>query len=357
VQVGEARVKLIDPRMVLAKGYEGGRLSWVKVKHVVASGDDDPRTKQGTEEQYTVYRIGGWERYRKVKAGDQVTEELIADGSYEFYETNDMQAQCLPIFHVRFPFPTYVAHYLARKAIAIFNLDSARVTYLGEATVTHLIESGDPMAFESHRDDMSAGETHHQFAPGTDAKYIAPPSDPAQLASEVLKDKRETLFISAYQQYGNAAAETTATEIRQQARAGIEAFLSLFSSTGEEAQNRATMLLEQVYFPIEPDRWGGAKVELSRQFVPADPDAQDLAMRETFFGPTAVPVDAETLLSAAVRLIERRGFEVQEAQRASLRSIFDAYVSKRDGLSPRIGAASSRLQELAQSLTGNGAVN
>jgi hypothetical protein len=89
----------------------------------------------------------------------------------------------------------------------------------------------------------------------------------------------------------------------------------------------------------------------------ADPDAQDLAMRETFFGPTAVPVDAETLLSAAVRLIERRGFEVKEAQRASLRSIFDAYVAKRDGLSPRIGAASSRLQELAQSLTGNGVTN
>ena len=43
---------------------------------------------------------------------------------------------------------------------------------------------------------------------------------------------------------------------------------------------------------------------------PADPAALDAALVATFFGPTAVLVDAETLTAAAARLIERQGFEV-----------------------------------------------
>lgn len=352
VAVGEARVKLIDPHMVLAKGYEDGRLSWVKVRHEVTVGDDDPRSKQEVQEQYTIYRLDGWERYRKTKAGNDMVDELMEDGTYDFYETTDMVSRCLPIFLVKFPFPTYVAHYLARKAVALFNKENVLDTFVDEGTTTNLIEEGDPVAYESHKEDMLAGENHHLFGNGSKAYYIAPPDGPARLSLDVIKDKREVLFISAYQQYANAAAQTTATEIRQDARAGIEAFLSLFSTTLEEAQNRATFLIEQVYFPDQPDLWGGAKVELSREFVPMDQGAQDMALRDMFFGPAAVALDAETLTAAAVRLAERQGFEVTDEQRAAIRSIYDAYVQKRDGVGPRVAESRQRLSELAGTLLG-----
>jgi hypothetical protein len=352
IVTGEARIKLIDPAHVLARGYEGGRMVWAKVKHVVVTGDDDPRQEQKEEEQYTLYTLEGWQRYRKVKAGDKTAEELIGEGSYEFYETNDRQARCLPLFLVKFPFPTYIAHYLARKAVVIFNHESVRDTFLTEGTTVHLIEYGDPMQYESHRDDMNAGETHHQFSPASKAEYIAPPDGPARLTSDVLEDKRKNLYISAYQTYADAASQATATEIRQDARGGIEAFLSLFSASVEEAQNRATVLLEQIYFPTTPDLWGGAKVELSTDFVPADPTALDAALVATFFGPAAVPVDAETLTAAAARIIERKGFQITPEQRAALRAIYDAYVSKRDGSGPRIAENRARLNEMAATLIG-----
>jgi hypothetical protein len=352
VQIGEAKITIIDPRMVTSKS-PGARPSWVKVKHQVITGGDDPRSPQTPEDQYTVYELTGWTRYRKTKGG----EEIIGQGEYEFYTTRDREELTLPIFAVRLPFPAYVAHYIARKAIALFNLESMRDTFLGESTTTHLIEEGDPMVYEMHKDDMAAGDVHHNFAPGQKAYYIAPPDGPARLASDVITDKRQNLFISAYQQYGNAAAETTATEIRQQARAGIEAFLSLFSASLEEAQNRATFLLEQVYFPDQPDTWGGAMVELSREFVPADPNAEAMALREMFFGPAAVPVDAVTLTAAAVRLIERKGFEVTDEQREALRSIYDALVTRRDGNRPRLAETAGRINDLVASFNGSGAGN
>lgn len=350
-QIGEARIKLIDPLMVLSKGYKDGRLSWVKVKHVEIEGDDGPETKQEERELYTVYTLDGWQRYEKAK-GKAGVPVLIDEGFYDFYETNERQARCLPIFLVRFPFPAYVAHYLARKAIVIFNQESQRDSFLGEATTVTEVDEADPMVFEAHQSDRRAGESAMNVEAGKKIYYIAPPEGPARLATDVLEDKRKNLFISAYQQYADAAAQTTATEIRQDARAGIEAFLSLFSASVEEAQNRATFLLEQVYFPDSPDLWGGAKVELSRDFVPADPAAQDNALRDMFFGPSPLPASSEMLQAVAVRLYEGQGFELTEDERTMLRATVDAYTRRRDGLRPGLENRANQLQGLLTQFNG-----
>ena len=55
----EARIKLITPDMVLAKGD-----GWMKVKHSVMTGTDDPSKEQEMVDQYTIYHMEGWTRYQ-----------------------------------------------------------------------------------------------------------------------------------------------------------------------------------------------------------------------------------------------------------------------------------------------------
>jgi len=347
----EARIVLIDPRMVLAKAPDG---SWMKVKHEVPVGGDSPQDKQEVEEQYTVYSLDGWTRYRKVKSGRNIAEEIIGEGTYEFYRTKRRVFKRIPIYLVKLPFEVYVAHYLARKVVVIFNQESCRDTFLGEGTTTHLVEDGDPMVYEAHKDDISAGETHHNVDPASKMYYIAPPDGPARLATDVLKDKRENLAIAAFQQYGNAAKQATATEIRQEARSGIEAFLRLYVSSMDEAENTALFLLEQVYFPNEPEKWGQAYVERSKKFAALDPISLVNMVTDLAFGPNALPLTSDMLLSVIRFVWENHlGFSLDAEQEAALLTTVEAHIENKQGTRPGL----TRIREAVTNLRGLDATN
>lgn len=331
--VADAAVNLIDPRMVMAKGQEHGRYTWMKVRHEVIEGGGDPKEPQEVVERWTVYTLDGWARYRKVKQGGEVIEEVEDEGQYEFYEDKARTLKRLPIFLVRLPFEVYLTHYAARKVVALFNLESQRDTYLGEGTTTHFVDESSPALAEEHRDDMEAGETFHNFDPGTKAYYIHPPEGPARLASETIDDKRKDLFVSMFQQYGNAAREVTATQIRQEARAGIESFLNLLSTSVDEAENQVLWLLEQIYFPDDPSKWGIARVERSTNFVPESMDAMVEMVMNTVFAGKEMPITPEIVYDAAKFVwTQQLGFGLEDEE--TLRAAADAYVTQRSGARP-----------------------
>ena len=84
-----------------------------------------------------------------------------------------MKQRRLPIFLVRLPFPVYIAHYLARKVVVLFNLDSCIDTFVLEGTTTVLVDDADVMTHEALKDDLLAEEKHVNL--DGKAYYIAPP--------------------------------------------------------------------------------------------------------------------------------------------------------------------------------------
>ena len=277
-KITDARVKLISPDQVLAKDASGGAPSWMKVRHTASSGARWDEEEEMVD-YYTVYHLEGWERYRMGEKGVAIMED---EGEYEFYTDRTKEQRRLPIFLVKLPFKTYIAHYLARKSISIFNQESQRDSFIANADI-HFVDEGNPVEFEARKDDILAGETHHNVAKGTKAYYISPPSAPAELATAVIDKKRKSLWESAYQQYGDAAKESTATEIKQEARSGIEAFLRQLVTTWDEAENQTVFLLEQIYFPDDPSRWGAHKIERSKKFAVLDSNQFVSMMVNTVF--------------------------------------------------------------------------
>ena len=83
--------------------------------------------------------------------------------------------------------------------------------------------------------------------------------------------------------------QTTATEIRYKSKSSIEAFLNLFVTTIEDTENTCLFLLEQVYFPDQPSRWGKARVTRSKKFQVLDPTEMLRLMLEIVFGATPIP--------------------------------------------------------------------
>ena len=327
----EARIKLIEPYMVLAKDNSPGLPSWMKVKHRSSTGGVDWTTQQEPIDYYTVYHHDGWQRFRKSESG--TGEVLVAEGSYEFYTDKDRAQRCLPIFLVKLPFEAYIAHYLARKSITIFNQESQRDKYIAEADV-HLVDEGAPVEFEARKDDIAAGETHHNVERGTKAYYISPPSDPANLATEVIDKKRQMLWESAYQMYGDAAKESTATEIRQEARSGIEAFLRQLVTTFDEAENQVAFLLEQIYFPNDTSKWGAHKIERSKKFSILDPVQFASMVMEIAFGANSLPMTDEMVKTVTKFIWEKHlGFVLGEKEEAELDKAVKQFLDDKLGTS------------------------
>jgi len=142
----EASIKLITPDMVLAKDQSPGLPSWIKVKHRMEVSGADWTTKSEQKDYYTIYSLDGWERY--CLSDDGKSEVLVASSTYKFYTNKEKEQERLPIFLVKLPFPYYIAHYLAKKSISIFNQESQRDSYIGNADI-HFVDEGAPAEFES----------------------------------------------------------------------------------------------------------------------------------------------------------------------------------------------------------------
>ena len=352
-------IHIIDPIAVDNWGEENGRKVWVKVRHKVMENDNTPEGDQKVVEKRTVYTLDGWKRYRKIKGADG--KEAWADdtdgnepaqGTYAFYETSDRTKRILPIFQVRMPFDMYLGYMLARKSVVLLNKESERDHLVRYGSLVTRVDESSPMVYDEHKTQQREGEFTQNFEAGSKLYFAAPPMQPAIENREIIREKRENFFRTAYQQFNDQAAQATATQIRQSSRAGIESLLSLISATLDEAETQALFLLEQITFPDKPNLWGQAYAERSTDFLAADEDARDAMLREMYFGPSPLPASPEMLLNIAAHLYERRGFELTEEQRTVLQSHVDAFVQKRDGVGPRVAESRQRLSELAGTLLG-----
>jgi hypothetical protein len=265
--VGEASIHLIDPQSVV-DWYPNTNPTEVLVKEEAdmrgSIMDTDAKRNQDT---YILYTVDGWTRY----IDDEGVPTAIDSGEYEFYKTKDRQERILPIFPVELPMPRPIGYLLAIKQNHIYNAKSIRDFSIRNTSFSWLKIVADDKQFQGIMSNIKDGFRVLRQDPdvsGAGHEYVAPPSDHLQEAGNVLQKNREAFANSAFKSYGDAARQATATEIRQESRSGIEAFLNLLVTSLDEFENKCLFLLEQIYFPETPSNWGQAYVERSKDFAP-----------------------------------------------------------------------------------------
>jgi len=340
----EPSIHFIDPQKVPRFGTKNGRKTWVMVSHKEMEGGEEPDSDQKIVEKRTIYHLDGWKRYRKEKdenGRDEWTDDFagdqLAEGSYEFYETKEKKRKTLPIFCVQIPMDQYLAYLLAVKSMRLMGKESERDHLVRYASLITKVDESSPAVYEEHKMQQREGEYTHNYDPGSKLYFASPPMDPAKENREIIKEKRENFFRVAYQQLNDQAAQVTATQIRQQSRGGVEAYLSLVSTTLDEAENKALFLREQIEFPGKPDMWGHAMAQRSTDFLPADPDEKDKMLREMYFSADAIPATENMLLDAAKELHERRFGELDEEETELLRTEVRSFLDARGGVTRRLG--------------------
>lgn len=265
---GEASIHILDPTTVV-DWYPNHSPTQVLVKEKAdmrtSIVDKDADRERDT---YILYTLDGWTRYIEVEGNPQEIE----NGSYEFWETAERERRTLPIFPVELPMPRDIGYLLAIKQNHIYNSTSIRDFSVRNTSFAWLKLVANKEQYEQIIEEIKNGFRVLRQDPDARGNhdYVSPSNDHLQEAGKILDKKREFFNEAAFKAYGDAAKQATATEIRQESRSGVEAFLNLLVTTLDEFENRCLFLLEQVYFPNSPGQWGQASVERSKDFTPKD---------------------------------------------------------------------------------------
>lgn len=265
----EARIVLIEPERVQNWVEEDGQPVEVRVTELVDV-RSDVRDKRDPQEQHVVYTLDGWERWIK---DDKEQPLLVEEGAYEFYATTARIRRTLPLVRVRLPLARHVGWLIAKKCQAIFNMESSRDFKLWASNFIRLcIDST-----ADYQEILAKLREGFSVLKGTGHKYISPDPATVTVATEVIEKKIRDFRQMAMREYGDAARERTATEIRQEFRAGVEAFLALLKTALDEAERNVLWRLEQVYYPEQPSRWGEAFVNRTDTFLPEHTSSSERA--------------------------------------------------------------------------------
>ena len=319
--LSEAKVKVINPQSVV-NWYpdDNPREVLVKEKRDVR---DSLLKAPDQRDVYTLYELDGWRRfYMDEDSQGNAVEVELDSGSYEYYASSRRDQRTLPIFSVEIPMPRFVGYLLALKQNHIFNFKSSRDAGAQNISYALLKLVGDEKQTSAIAKQLEKGSNYITQHPdvGGSHEYVAPPSDHLKAVGEILEKDVEHFYMNAFKEYGDAAAQKTATEIRLESQTGIEAFLSLLVSSLDEFENRCLHLLNQVYFPDRPDVWGDAFVKRSTNFQPKDEEQAIQNMKNQFFGErNPVPATAEQKAEIVKKILESNGVEVEdtgELQRA-----------------------------------------
>lgn len=282
---------------------------------VIVKEDDDSQAtldaKPGTTERRIVYRREGWERWERPASGQWAR---TGEGLYKYESPSG--APALPIFCVKLPLGRNVGWLLAKKANAIFNRESSRDNIINLANHPRLNVVGDDTSYDRVVDQLQRGANALQVKPGDSPHgYIAPSSEPATIATEVIKEKVEGFFLMAMREYGDSAAQRTATEVRQDVAQGVGAFLSLVAAAMDAAENGAIWRVAQTERPGLAAAQVPARVERSEDFAVVDPEAAIDKLRERIFGKDApVPAGNTARVEAARQILAYLGIEADEAE-------------------------------------------
>lgn len=319
--LSEAKVKVINPQSVV-NWYPDENPREVLVKEQRDIRDsllNEPQEK----DVYTLYTLNGWRRFWVDEDKDGNAQEIELDSdTYEYYASSEQDQRVLPIFSVEIPMPRFVGYLLALKQNHIFNFKSSRDAGAQNISYAILKLVGDKKQTDAIAKQLERGSNYiTQFKDANgDHDYLAPPSDHLDAVADILEKDVEHFYVNAFKEYGDAAAQRTATEIRLESQTGIEAFLSLLVSSLDEFENRCLHLLNQVYFPDRPEVWGDAFVKRSTNFQPKDEEEALNRMKNQFFGErNPVPATPQQKAEIVKKILEANGVEVEdtdELQRA-----------------------------------------
>lgn len=314
-------VKIIQPEQVTDwQNDTNGRMIWAKVvTHRYVR--DSKHSLAKKQKQAYLYTMDGWELYENDSNGKPT---VIDSGEYTYYDRTGQRT--LPIFRIELPLRRNVGYYLARKNNAIFNMESSRDNILRLANFPKLIIVGKDDEFNAIASKLSEGSNAMQLNPehSKEHKFIAPPSESAQISSEVLKEKIRDFYDTAFQAYADAAREKTATEIRQDIAEGIGAYLTLLKSAVDEFENTALFLTEQANFPNQQNKWGEAMVIRTNDFAQVDIDAKMKELKTNFFGSDTLPATEQSTVYVLERLYDYYGIEYDSDE---LTSAVQQYIS------------------------------
>lgn len=326
--IAEPSIRILPPQCVPDASHDdAGRPVWYKVK----TSTEIPRTPREPakeENRYLIFDVEGIETWRETENGlaEQIGKRFYGgpDNPGFRYLDRDMRTPILPIFEVSIPLRAHLGYIMAKKANAIFNQENSNDFLHWISSFPKLmadVRSADGTFDKKQWDQITKSlKEGANVLPGKDNKYDAPPTGPAEIKEKYLKRKVDAFFTTFFQAYGDAASERTATEIRQDFRAGVEAFLILLGTTMDEAENGALWRLEQVSFPGRMDLWGGAFVERSTNFQPVDINQRLESLVGRYMPNGRVPLDEETAHEIQVKALESDGIAIGEDRKKKLRA-------------------------------------
>jgi len=299
--VGDARFKVIDPECVINWYEQNGRLTWVLVKERIDMRDsykDDPDL--GTA--FVEYLPDGWRRFR---IDDKGNEHDLGSGSYSFFSSVEKKNHILPIFRSQIPLPRNPGYLWAKKANAIQNFES-RLDF-AHMTITFAllqVATGDQDDFMSFLQDFKKGMNVLNIDPNSsrDHKFLQQDSSFFDASEARLGKKIKDFYKNMFKDYGDAAAQRTAQEIRLESKSGIEAYLSLLVGAIDEFENEALWRISQVYFPKQTKVWGDAHVERTADFAPDNIDKVLSGLQNRYLGGKPVPLPPEGLAQVIKRI-------------------------------------------------------
>lgn len=300
-------VRIISPLSVVNWYESGGRMSQVLVMYLVdtrTSVADPPSHRY----EYQLYGIDGWARYAKVKNGNSETVVEIDSGSYSYVDRNGKPV--LPIFRVDLPLTRDVGYIAAKSYNATWNAVSLRDFVIRSANSPFMVSGGNDEEFNSIGDSIEEGARLLQEGENANTRFIAPSSEPANVATTTINDDIVELYTAMSRDYGDSAVEKTATEVRQNVGTGIGAFLNLLKTTIDEAETKAIHLISQQQGYTGDAAFEGF-VQRTDDFKPFDVDAEIDRLTTRYWGPTGtVPVGVEGEVEVAARINEWNGLPV-----------------------------------------------
>jgi hypothetical protein len=225
--------------------------------------------EKGSSDVYVHYTLDGWVRYAK---NDKGQEEILGSGEYEYYEDTQRTIRTLPIYYTELPMPRPIGYLLAVKQNHIYNKKSIRDFAIRNISFAFLQIVADEGQYETFLSELEKGYRVIRLDPDASKEhsYKSPDSSYLAEAGEIIKNDVEGYMKAAFQSFGDAAKQTTATEVRQESRSGVEAFLNLLVTSLDEFENRGCFLLEQTMFPNSPNQWNEAFSKRNQDFTPKD---------------------------------------------------------------------------------------
>lgn len=325
--IADPSVRILPPQSVPRPVYQNGRLVSVKVKTSTETVLSQQQAAE-KEDRYIIYYMDGFETWREDERGEPeqigTREPYGGEDNPGFrYLDRDLRTPILPIFEVELPLRSHLGYIMSKKANAILNQENTLDFLLWVACFPKLFLDVKGKDGEFSQDMYDAGleavSAGNNVVAGAGNRYDAPPTGPADIKSKILEKKVRAFFTTFFQAYGDAASERTATEIRQDFRAGVEAFLILLGTTMDEAENGALWRLEQAHFPSRRAVWGGANVTRSTNFQPIDIEARIDGLVRRYLPEGKVPVDMDTALEITVKALESDGIAINPDRKNALR--------------------------------------